>query len=82
VAQTGTGIKRSARQILLDAVHVVVGSDSDVARYLVKAINSDDPLDLLLAQAAFDELEGQLKRAVAREIETGSRAYRERLKAA
>ncbi len=81
MAQTGTGIKRSARQILLDAVHVVVGRDSDVARYLVKAINSDDPLDLLLAQAAFDELEVPLKHAVAREIETGSRVFRERLTA-
>ena len=70
-------MKRSAREILLDAVHVVVGRDSDVARYLARAITSDDPLDLLLAQAAFDELEGVLKRAVAREIKIGSRSYRE-----
>lgn len=76
MAATGTGLKRSAREILLDAVHVVVGRDSDVARYLTRAITSDDPLDLLLAQAAFDELDGSLKRAVAREIETGTRDFR------
>jgi hypothetical protein len=68
-------LKRSAREILLDTVNVVVGRDTDVARYLARAINSDDPLDLLLAQAAFDEMEGHLKRAVVREIETRKRAY-------
>lgn len=78
----GLGMKRSAREILLDAIKVVVGRDSDVARYLIRAINSDDPLDLLLAQAAFDELEGHHKRAVAQEVENGSRAYRQRLQAA
>jgi hypothetical protein len=34
-----------------------------------------------LAQAAFDELDGQVKRAVAREIETGTRSFRQRLSA-
>ncbi|MSP50101.1 MAG: hypothetical protein EXQ95_12345 [Alphaproteobacteria bacterium] len=50
----------------------MVGRDSDVARYLARAIGSDDPLDLLLALAAFDELDGVVKRAVAREIESGT----------
>lgn len=77
----GPRTKASAREILLDALHIVVGRESDVARYLARAINSDDPLDLLLAQAAFDELDGQVKRAVAREIETGTRSYRQRLSA-
>ncbi len=76
MALTGIGLKRSAREILLDAVRVVVGRDSDVARYLTRAITSDDPLDLLLAQAAFDELDGALKRAIAREIETSTRGVR------
>ncbi len=79
---SGLGLKQSAREILLDAIKVVVGRDSDVARYLIRAINSDDPLDLLLAQAAFDELEGPQKRAVAQEVEAGTRAYRGRLQAA
>ena len=79
---SGMGLKQSAREILLEAIKVVVGRDSDVARYLIRAINSDDPLDLLLAQAAFDELEGHHKRAVAQEIESGSRAYRRRMQAA
>lgn len=77
-AHSGAGMKRSASEILLDAVDLVVGRNSDVARYLARAIKSDDPLDLLLAQAAFDELEGDVKRAVAREIETGARMSQRR----
>lgn len=75
MALKGITIKQSAREILLDTVNVVIGRDTDVARYLARAINSDDPLDLLLAQAAFDEMEGHLKRAVAREVENRKRAY-------
>lgn len=82
MAVSGLGLKQSAREILLEAIKVVVGRDSDVARYLIRAINSDDPLDLLLAQAAFDELEGPQKRAFAQEVESGTRAYRNRLQAA
>jgi hypothetical protein len=68
-------LKQSAREILLDTVNTVIGPTSDVSRYLARAINSDDPLDLLLAQAAFDEMEGHLKRAVAREIEARKRSH-------
>jgi hypothetical protein len=75
VAFKGTSTSQSAREILLDTVNVVIGRDTDVARYLARAINSDDPLDILLAQAAFDEMEGHLKRAVAREVESRKRAY-------
>ena len=77
-----SGLKQSAREILLEAIKVVVGRDSDVARYLIRAINSDDPLDLLLAQAGFDELDGHIRRAVAIESENGTRSHRQRMKAA
>ena len=69
---------RSASEVLLGAINVVVGRDSDVGRYLTRAIKSDDPLDLLLAQAAFDELEGDVKRAIVREIETSTAAMHRR----
>ena len=59
----------SPREILLGAIESVIGSDADVARYLARAIESDDPLDLLLAQAAFDELDPQFRRAVVAEVE-------------
>jgi hypothetical protein len=75
VASQATSIRQSAREILLDTVRTVIGRDSDVARYLARAIDSDDPLDLLLAQAAFDEMEGHLKRAVAREVESRKRNF-------
>ncbi len=57
---------------------MVVGRESDVARYLTRAIKSDDPLDLLLAQAAFEELDGDVKRAVVRQIETSTAHMRRR----
>lgn len=75
MASQATSIRQTAREILLDTVRTVIGRDSDVARYLARAIDSDDPLDLLLAQAAFDEMEGHLKRAVAREVESRKRSF-------
>lgn len=68
----GQGMKRSPSEVLLEAIDLVVGRNSDVARYLGKAIKSDDALDLLLAQAAFEELDADLKRAVARQVESST----------
>jgi hypothetical protein len=58
----------SAQQILLSAVEAVLGEGTDVARYLAKAIDSDDALDLLLAQAAFEDLPSATKREIARRV--------------
>jgi len=44
-------------RILLHVLEEIVGPESDVARYMTKAVQSEDPLDLMLAQAAFDELD-------------------------
>ena len=62
-------MRLSEREILLGAIETVIGADADVARYLARAIDSDDPLDLLLAQAAFDELDTGYRRAVVDEVE-------------
>ncbi len=62
-------MRLSDREILLGAIETVVGANTDVARYLARAIDSNDPLDLLLAQAAFDELDPDYRRAVVTEVE-------------
>ena len=70
-------MKLSATEVLLGAIDAVVGRNTDVARYLTRAIKSNDALDLLLAQAAFDELDGEKKRAVVREIEARTASMQE-----
>jgi hypothetical protein len=78
------GAPLSAREILLGAIETVIGAEADVARYLARAIDSDDPLDLLLAKAAFDELDADLRRDIVHEVEerTGPLGRAERRQAA
>jgi hypothetical protein len=58
----------TAHEILLAAIEAVLGPKSDVGRYLGRAIESDDPLDLLLAQAAFEDLDTGQKSAIAMRV--------------
>jgi hypothetical protein len=59
----------SAHQILLAAIEGVLGPGSDVGRYLARAMDSDDPLDLLLAQAAFEDLDPGQRQAIAARVD-------------
>jgi hypothetical protein len=54
-----------ANRLLLAAIEEVLGPGTDAARYLEKAIASNDTLDLLLAQASFDELTPEERREIA-----------------
>jgi len=72
----------SAREILLSAVEAVLGEGTDVARYLAKAIDSDDALDLLLTQAAFEDLPNETKREIARRVSEQTEAELTRRKSA
>ncbi len=58
----------TAHHILLSAIESVLGRGADVARYLTKAVQSSDALDLLLAQAAFDDLSSEVKTAIAERV--------------
>jgi hypothetical protein len=57
-----------ANRILLNAIEGVLGPRSEAGRYLSRALDSDDPLDLLLAQAAFDELPAEKRRIIAERV--------------
>lgn len=59
----------TAHQILLAAIEGVLGPGSDAGRYLSRAMDSDDALDLLLAQAAFQDLSRSQKRAIAARVD-------------
>ncbi|MBM3536200.1 MAG: hypothetical protein FJX60_24610 [Alphaproteobacteria bacterium] len=59
----------TAHRILLEAIDQVLGPGSDVGRYLARAIESDDALDLLLAEAAFQDLDAGQKKAIAARVD-------------
>ncbi|MBM3547074.1 MAG: hypothetical protein FJX54_08975 [Alphaproteobacteria bacterium] len=59
----------TAHQILLAAIEAVLGPGSDAGRYLARAMESDDALDLLLAEAAFQDLDDGQKKAIAARVD-------------
>src|SRR5260221_2920446 len=63
---------------LLDAIEEILGPETDVARYMAKAVTSNDALDLMLAQTAFDELDGSYRNEIASAV---ARRVRDLLKA-
>lgn len=71
----------TAHQILLSAIEAVLGPGSDVGRYLARAMESDDPLDLLLAQAAFQDLDAGQKTAIAVRVDADAESEIQRRKA-
>lgn len=70
----------TAHQILLSAIEAVLGPGSDVGRYLGRAMESDDPLDLLLAQAAFQDLDAGQKVAIAARVDADAESEIKRRK--
>ena len=58
----------TAHQVLLAAIEGVLGPGSDVGRYLARAMDSNDPLDLLLAEAAFQDLDVSRKQAISARV--------------
>jgi hypothetical protein len=58
-----------ANRLLLAALEEVLGPGTDAARSFEKAIRSNDALDLLLAQASFDELPAEERREVAAAVD-------------
>ncbi len=70
----------TAHQILLSAIEAVLGPGSDVGRYLARAMESDDPLDLLLAQAAFQDLDAGQKTAIAVRVDADAESEIQRRK--
>ncbi|MBI1778362.1 MAG: hypothetical protein HYR63_23735 [Proteobacteria bacterium] len=65
MADTSSRAALQPIRILLEIIEEVIGPESDIARYMAKAVVSDDALDLMLAQTAFDELDGAYRQEIA-----------------
>ncbi len=55
-------------RVLLETIEEIIGPETDVARYMAKAVVSDDALDLMLAQTAFDELDSSYRQEIAASV--------------
>lgn len=58
-----------ATDILIQAIGSVLGHNSDVARNLLKAVESENMLDMMLARTSFDDLSPELRRRIADEVD-------------
>ena len=53
-----------AYALLKQSVADIVGDETKIAAALSRAVTSGSPLDLMMAQASFDDLDGQVRRRV------------------
>jgi hypothetical protein len=58
----------NAHERILAAIEGVLGSGTELGRTFIRAADSEDPLDLLLAHASFQELAPELKREIVKRI--------------
>ena len=64
-------VATSNRALVLFAKGIadVVGADSELYRDVLRAVESDQFVDMMLAQASFDTLPGNLKREIAGRVD-------------
>lgn len=62
-------MQQRATDILIQAIESVLGHNSDVARNLLKAVESENMLDMMLARTSFDDLSPELRRRIAGEVD-------------
>ena len=62
-------MQQHAIDILIQAIESVLGHNSDVARNLLKAVESENMLDMMLARTSFDDLSPDLRRKIADEVD-------------
>ncbi|MBI1773767.1 MAG: hypothetical protein HYR63_00335 [Proteobacteria bacterium] len=58
-------VPREGQLVLLCAVEEVLGRGTELGRYLTRAVATEDPLDLMQAQTAFDALPAELRQTIA-----------------
>lgn len=62
-------MQQRATDILIQAIESVLGHNSDVARNLLKAVESENMLDMMLARTSFDDLSPDLRQKIADEVD-------------
>jgi hypothetical protein len=58
-----------AVQLLAETMAEIVGRDTEAYRDIVRAIESDAIMDMMLAQSSFDALPGEVRRKIAYRVE-------------
>ena len=58
-----------AMQLLAETMAEIVGRDTEAYRDIVRAIESDAMMDMMLAQSSFDALPGEVRRKIADRVE-------------
>ena len=58
-----------AVQLLAETMAEIVGRDTEACRDIVRAIESDAMMDMMLAQSSFDALPGEVRRKIADRVE-------------
>ena len=58
-----------AEQLLAETMAEIVGRDTEAYRDIVRAIESDAMMDIMLAQSSFDALPGEVRRKIADRVE-------------
>jgi len=62
-------------QLLAETMSEIVGRDSSVFRDIIRAIETDEVLDMMLAQSSFDALPGEVRRKIAHRAEELVRSH-------
>jgi hypothetical protein len=58
-----------ALALLAKSIADVVGANSELYRDVLRAVESDEYVDIMLAQASFDTLSGDIKREIAERVD-------------
>lgn len=58
-----------ALALLAKSIADVVGANSELYRDVLRAIESDEYVDIMLAQASFDTLSGEIKREISDRVD-------------
>jgi len=57
--------QKEAQQVLADAMAEILGRNSEAHRDIVRAIESEEMMDMILAQSSFDALPGDARKKIA-----------------
>jgi hypothetical protein len=58
-----------ALALLAKSIADVVGANSELYRDVLRAVESDEYVDIMLAQASFDTLSGEIKREISERVD-------------
>jgi hypothetical protein len=61
--------QQRALELLAESIGEIIGTRSEAYRDFMRAVESEEPVDMLLAQSAFDALSPDLRRRIADRVD-------------